>query len=290
MTYEGDWVAAMRPFWHVVARSSDVTPEAAVDAELLERRFRLERAIDGRILVDEEAAAEDADQRAVEAYGFVWLCLEREGWERRSVPEIALLDAGTHHGRDGAPFECGAQNLRYVEHLCELVSATVIAAGVTSVDAVSVDGGAWTLQFRVERSDRRPSQDDLDGYDVALPCSVLVEAGGGGPALFVHATPTGPSTTRVFWSTLVVVDAGRDAACDALEELLRRDLPALEAKEPKGLPLDAAPDMRLPQERFSVAYRPALAALGVPSAPSERDAAAAAGRPASHGEEVASRA
>jgi phenylpropionate dioxygenase-like ring-hydroxylating dioxygenase large terminal subunit len=288
VTYERQWLAAMRPFWHVVARSRDVTPASVVGVELLTCRFRLRRDDAGRVEADEVGAHEAADNhRLVEAYGFVWMCLERAGWERRSVPEIGLLDAGTHRASDGAPLECPVQNLRYVEHVCEGVSARVIADGAASIDSVGVDGSAWTLQFRVERADQRPARHVIDGYDVALPCSVLIEEADGGPAVFFHATPTGPATTRVFWSSLVPIVPGVERERDSLEGLLRLDLPGLEAREPKGLPLEAAGDLHLPQERFAVAYRHALAALGVPSVPGE--APADAGRPG-HGEEITSRA
>jgi hypothetical protein len=293
----------MRPFWHAVARSADVGPGAAVHVDLLERRFLLRRAEGGGVEVggtdsDEIDRADDAgaaDHRAVEAYGFVWLCLERNGWERRSVPEIVLLDAGTHRGQPGEPFICAAQNLRYVEHVCELASASVIAGGVGSddaaIDAVSVDGGAWALHFRAERSERGPDE-AIGGYDVALPCSVLIETDRGGPAVFLHATPVGPYVTRVFWSSLTPAQGDVEVDDGAIVSLLRKDLPALEARSPMGLPLDAATDARLPlpQERFAVAFRGALAALGVPSVPSERRAPAGTRRPGAHGEEVPSRA
>jgi phenylpropionate dioxygenase-like ring-hydroxylating dioxygenase large terminal subunit len=53
-TYEEAWLAALRPFWHVVARSADVSPGTVVPVRLLGEDLALWRSHDGALaLVDD---------------------------------------------------------------------------------------------------------------------------------------------------------------------------------------------------------------------------------------------
>jgi phenylpropionate dioxygenase-like ring-hydroxylating dioxygenase large terminal subunit len=327
--YEQAWIAAMRPWWHVVARSEDVAPGGVAPVELLGERLALWRSADGALsLVDDQCphrgvalslghvtddgclrcpyhgwtfaadgactripqlgerilpGAEVRSVRVEERYGFVWACLVGEDEERGGIPGYAELDAGTHWFWMGWSFDWDAQNLRQIENFCDVAHFAVLHADTFGHESgIPLEPGRITaddrrLSFRFDTPvcdpgvppyPGRPTFPGYFDYAVTLPCTVhLGGASGPDSVMFLHSTPLEVFRTRVFWGCAfphgTEID---DASYAAIERAIwTPDMAMVSSQRPKGLPLEATAELHLPHDRFAVAFRRALAELGVPS-------------------------
>lgn len=85
--------------------------------------------------------------------------------------------------------------------------------------------------------------------------------------MFIHSTPLDVDRTMVFWGCAFPLDVAiDDAQYAAIEEAVwAPDRAMVQSQDPIGLPLAARDELHLPMDRFALAYRRALADLGVPS-------------------------
>lgn len=326
-TYEDAWLAAMSPFWHVVARSTDVAPGDVLAVRLLGQDLALWRATDGGLgLVDARcphrgvsltlgSVADDGcivcpyhawsfDRSGActdipqldgdrllpgartpaygvrERHGMVWACLSPE--PARDVPAFPMLDDDTHWFWMGEPFAWQAQSLREIENFCDVSHFSVLhvdtfgnpAARSWEPSSPTVDG--WQVRWRFEYEGMDPTQPvDADrtpfpgtfDYCVELPSTVLLGgASGPGSVMFVHPCPTDVYETRLFWGTAFPhgVEIDHDEYTDIERRIFAPDLAIVESQRPRGLPTAVTSELHLPHDRCSVAYRRALAALGIP--------------------------
>ena len=326
--YRAAWRAAMRPYWHVIARSNDVAIGTAQAVRLLGEDLALWRAPNGVLgLVDQRcphrgvslalgsvsgdgclvcpyhawrfdrtgACAEIPQLGGTriltgavtpaytvrERHGLVWACLAAR--PVRDIPELPELDAGTHWFWMGEPLDWRAQNLRQIENFCDVAHFSVLhvdtfgnPAAVTWEPTPATRDG-WSLRYRFDYESMDPSQPTTAertpfpgafDYCIDLPCTVrLGGASGPGSVMFIHSSPVDVYETRLFWGTAfpegVTID---DAAYTDIEDrIFGPDVVMVESQRPQGLPVDVVSELHLPHDRCSVAYRRALAELGVPA-------------------------
>ncbi len=227
--------------------------------------------------------ADTVPAQVAEAHGFVWMCLVPPGNERRSFPSYDVLDAGTHWFWMGELMLWDAQCLRQVENFCDVTHFSIThldtfgnPAGVR-LEPTRAERDGWSVRFdfdypvfdpSVAPSKDRQSFPSRFEYDVQLPCSVLLGgASGPGSVMFIHATPLDVDRSMVFWGCAfpldVVID---DAQYSAIEEAVwAPDRAMVQSQDPIGLPLGSRDERHLPMDRLALAYRRALADLGVPS-------------------------
>ena len=327
MSYEASWRAALRPWWHAVARGIDVAAGSVLGVELLGERFVLWRAPTGELSMTDDRCphrsvalsagsvdgegclrcayhgwrfdrggncveipqlqgrrlpgAEVRIYRVVERYGYVWACLVDETQERGGVPEFDELDAGTHWYWMGWNHDWSAQCFRQMENFCDVAHFAVLhddtfghRSGVpVEPERVTVDGRRLRFDFHTPVCDPtlpptpdRPILPGFFGYQVTLPCTIhLRGASGPGSVMFVHACPLDVDRTRVFWgSTFPHGVAFDDEEYSRVEEAIWAPDRRLVATQPTYLPLDPRAELHLPHDRFALAFRRALAELGVP--------------------------
>ncbi len=227
--------------------------------------------------------ADTVAARVDEAHGFVWMCVVAPGEERRSFPAFDILDAGTHWFWMGEPMVWEAQCLRQVENFCDVTHFSIThldtfgnPAGVR-LEPTRAERDGWSVRFdfdypvfdpSVAPSKERQSFPGRFEYYVQLPCSVLLGgASGPGSVMFIHSTPLDVDRSMVFWGCAfpndVVIDDAQYAAIE--EAIFAPDRVMVQSQNPIGLPLGARDELHLPMDRFALAYRRALAELGVPS-------------------------
>lgn len=329
--YETEWLAAMRPWWHVVARSADVGT-VPVAVTLLREPLVLWRTGSGEVhavadrcphrgvqlslgSVTDDGCVRCAyhgwtfdgagDCRAVPQLGahrtlpgarvtaaqvvddgqFVWVRLADPDGRSASggPPRFEELAAGTHWFWMGEPQDWDAQNLRQVENFCDVTHFSVLhtdtfghpAGEVCEPSRVDADGRVLRFVFDVPVCDpsvppsaeRAPSPGRFE-YQVTLPCTVhLGGASGPGSVMFIHSSPVDVYRTRLFWGSAFPAGVEIDgAAYAAIEEAIwAPDRRMVASQRPRGLPLDPTDELHLPHDRFALAFRRALAGLGVPS-------------------------
>lgn len=228
--------------------------------------------------------AELDTHRVVERYGFVWACLVPEGDERRPLPSLPVVDDGSHWFWIGEPVDFDGQCFRQVENFCDVAHFSVLHldtfgnASGAALEPSRVERDDWCLRFTFDYPSvdptappgpDRPVFDTTFAYEVELPLSVrLGGASGPGSVMFIHSSPVDAFRTRVFWGCAFPegtdIDGPQYAAIE--DAIWRPDRAIVAGQRPKGLPLGAA-ELHLPVDRFAIAYRRALAELGVPDAP-----------------------
>lgn len=219
--------------------------------------------------------------QVAERHGYVWACLSTE--PVRDIPAFPELDAGTHWFWTGETFDWQAQNLRQMENFCDVSHFSVLhldtfgnPVGVPLEPTPATRDG-WSLRFdfpypvmgpSVPPSADRPSFPGNFDYRIELPCTVLLAgASGPGSVMFIHSSPLDVYRTRLFWGTAfphgVEIDSEQYAAIE--DRIWNPDRAVVESQRPRGLPVDVTPEMHLPHDRASVAYRRALADIGIPA-------------------------
>jgi len=219
-----------------------------------------------------------------EQHGLVWACLADRP-ARPTPPPFPELEAGTHWFWMGEAFDWRAQNLRQIENFCDVSHFSVLHADTfgnpaeVASEPSSPTRDGWQLRYRFEyegmdptvpaTTERTPFPITFD-YLIELPCTVLLGgASGPGSMMFVHPCPVDVYETRLFWGTAFPHGVTIDDAqyTDVEERIFHPDLAIVESQRPRGLPVDVLPELHLPHDRCSVAYRRALAELGVPAPP-----------------------
>jgi vanillate O-demethylase monooxygenase subunit len=233
--------------------------------------------LDGRVLPGAVVPAASVK----EAHGFVWACLSSE--PIRDIPAFPELDAGTHWFWTGATFDWKAQNLRQVENFCDVSHFSVLHVdtfgnpGGIPLEPTTATRDGWSLRYTFDYpvmdptappGPDRPSFPGVFDYHIELPCTVLL-GGASGPAsvMFIHSSPLDVYTTRLFWGTAFVkgVDIDTVEYADIEDRIWNPDRAIVESQRPRGLPVDVTPELHLPHDRCSVAFRRALADLGIPA-------------------------
>lgn len=216
-----------------------------------------------------------------EAYGFVWACLsESAARPRLSFP---ALDDSTHWFWMGEPIDWQAQNLRQIENFSDVSHFSTLHVDTfgnpagTMLEPTAAIRDGWQMRFRFDYpsmdptlpvSAERTGSAMVFDYLIELPCSVLLGgASGPGSVMFVHSTPVDVYTTRVFWGTAFPngVEIDHVEYADIENRIFGPDIAIVESQRPRGLPVDVGSEKHLPHDRCSVAYRRALADLGVPA-------------------------
>lgn len=218
-----------------------------------------------------------------EQHGFVWACVSDD--PARDPVAFDHLDAGTHWFWYGEPFEWEAQNLRQMENFCDVAHFAVLHVdtfgdpAAVPLEPTAATRDEWQLRFRFDTPVKdpsvpadvdRPSFPGVFDYCIELPCSVqLGGASGPGSVMFIHSTPVDLYRTRVFWGTAFPVGTEIDTVeyAEIESRIWGPDRAMVESQRPRGLPVDVTPELHLPQDRCSVAFRRALAGLGVPAPP-----------------------
>lgn len=226
-----------------------------------------------------------------EEHGFVWACLVDD--PLRDPVAFPHLDAGTHWFWYGEPFDWEAQNLRQMENFCDVAHFSVLHVDTfgdpqaVPLEPTGAVRDGFQLRFRfdtpvkdpgVPATEDRPSFPGVFDYCIELPCSVqLAGASGPGSVMFIHSTPLDLYRTRVHWGTAFPIgtEIDGDAYADIEWRIWNPDRAMVQSQRPRGLPVDVSPELHLPQDRASVAFRRALADLGVPAPPTSVPALAA---------------
>lgn len=218
-----------------------------------------------------------------EADGFVWACAADS--PQREPPMIPELAAGTHWFWMGETLDWQAQNVRQVENFCDVAHFSVIhvdtfgnPAGIR-LESTPAGREGWSLRFRFDYPTMdptappgpdRPVFDGVFDYQIELPCSVLLRgASGPASAMFSHSSPVDVYHTRLFWGMAfphgTEIDGAEYAAIE--DRIWSPDMAMVESQRPCGLPVDLTPELHLPHDRASIAFRRALADLGIPAPP-----------------------
>lgn len=200
----------------------------------------------------------------------------------RSLP-FNVLDAGTHWFWMGEPTVWEAQCLRPVENFCDVTHFSITHLDTfgnpdgVRLEPTRAERGGWSVRFdfdypvfdpNVAPSEDRQSFSGRFQYDVQLPCSVLLGgASGPGSVMFIHSTPLDVDRSMVLWGCAFPLDVVIDDAQYAVieEAVWAPDRAMVRSQDPIGLPLGSRDELHLPMDRFALAYRRALADLGVPS-------------------------
>ncbi len=227
--------------------------------------------------------ADLASFRVSEHAGLIWTCLVGPDAERRPRPTFAATDAGTHWAHVGETYDWEAQAFRQIENFCDIGHFSVLHADTFGnpahllVDGYTVESSddGWRLAFdfpyrALDPTDPSPDRTGFDmvfEYRVELPFTVaLGGASGPGSVMYIAASPISATRTRLFW--LCAFPVGVEVDPEAYEAVEARiwepDRAIVESQQPKRLPLDPRAELHLPFDRFAVAYRRQLAALGFP--------------------------
>lgn len=222
--------------------------------------------------------------RSSEYAGLVWACLVPETDEARPRPTWPVTEAGTHWLHVGTTYAWQAQAFRQIENFCDVAHFSILHADTFGNDRakevapfevdVSPDGHGLSFDYDYPSLDptaapgpdgRRPAAGTHFEYRIEMPFVVaLGGASGPGSVMCIAASPTSATTMRLFW--LCAFPLGVEIDAEAYEDLEARiwlpDRAIVEGQRPERLPLDLVEELHLPFDRFAVAYRRQLRALG----------------------------
>ncbi|MCU1428256.1 MAG: Rieske (2Fe-2S) iron-sulfur domain protein [Actinomycetia bacterium] len=230
------------------------------------------------------AQADVTSFRVSEYAGLVWTCLVDEETQRRERPTWPVIEAGTHWVHVGVVYPWQVQASRQIENFCDVAHFSVLHADtfgnarVTEVESfhvdVSLDGHHLAFDYAYPSLDptvdpgpggARPEVGTNFEYRVELPFTVaLAGASGPGSVMCVAASPVSATEMNLFW--LCAFPLGVEVDAEAYEDLEARiflpDQEIVESQRPERLPLDLLEELHLPFDRFAVAYRRQLQAIG----------------------------
>lgn len=219
--------------------------------------------------------------RVAERAGLVWACLVTEAEESTPVPPLREADDRRWRHYQGRPLEWHCQAARHTENFCDLGHFSILHTSSfgnpdrTEVDPyrVETDGTALRFTYRYPGRDyldqAAPAMDiDLD-YEVHLPFTVVLrDINGPGSLIFTSVSPVTPTTSRIFWSSWRLDQPLDGSSVEAAETaILEEDRVIVEGQRPRRMPLDRRLELHLGFDRFAVAYRRGLSALGYPAVP-----------------------
>ncbi|WP_158230689.1 aromatic ring-hydroxylating dioxygenase subunit alpha [Frankia sp. CcI49] len=222
--------------------------------------------------------------------GLVWACLAPPGEEATARPNLPEADLHGFRRHIGAPIRWRAQASRHIENFCDIAHFSILhTSSFGNPDVLGVD------RYGVRRTETGqlllrydyPGRDYLAGtagqvgpemlitldYEVQLPFTVtLREINGPGTLVFTALCPVDATSCVVFWLSArtdgVELDGPRVERAES--EILEEDRLIVECQRPARMPLARGGEAHLRFDRFSVAYRESLAALGYPDLPPTR--------------------
>ncbi|MFA5122543.1 Rieske 2Fe-2S domain-containing protein [Zavarzinia sp.] len=215
---------------------------------------------------------------AVERYGLVWTCLKGEG--KFPIPDWPeLTDPAWQRIKMGATWKIGAG--RHTENFCDTAHFSFAHAGTfgwperPDVAPYVVEARPHGLHYQLLTPQQdgslflgKPSYADLlSEYDVYLPYTtrLILHFPRGDEHIFDIVAPVSARESRIFM--LKARDHDLDQPVDewiAFQEAVNEeDREMVESQVPFDLPLDPTAEGHLPADRFSIAYRKALRALGL---------------------------
>jgi vanillate O-demethylase monooxygenase subunit len=221
---------------------------------------------------------------AVERYGVVWTCLSRD--PRRELPEWPEAEDPAYRWLSLAPQDWHTSAARQVENFLDVSHFGFVHVGtfgnpdVPEVDPVEVETTPTGLRYTFPYLARNPAGSTLGTattvrrvmeYEAWLPfCARLAikypEKGEGAEhVIFNCASPVSAKQMRIFMffaRNFEHETPGEEVvAFDA--KIVSEDRPVVESQRPEQLPLDLAAELHVQADRMTIAYRRALASLGL---------------------------
>jgi len=221
---------------------------------------------------------------AIERYGVVWTCLSRD--PQRDLPEWPEAEDASYRWLNLPPQDWHTSAARQVENFLDVSHFGFVHVGtfgnpeVTEVDEVEVQSTPTGLRYVFPYLARNPATSTLGSsptvrrlmeYEVWLPfCARLAikypESGEGSEhVIFNCAAPVSAKAMRIFMFLARNFEhetpGEQVVAFDA--RIVAEDRPVVESQRPEQLPLDLAEELHVQADRMTIAYRKALASLGL---------------------------
>lgn len=219
--------------------------------------------------------------RAVERYGLVWACLSGE--PRNDLPDWPEAEDPAFRWLNVEPLDWNASAARQIENFLDVAHFSFVHGGtfgnrerpeVPDYEVTPVEGG---LHVEYPYLASNPDHSPLGGeatierwmvYDVTLPFAVRLiidYPGGRRHAIFDVAAPISAKKVRIFF--FVARNFDHDKPAEEImgweRRILGEDKPVVESQRPEELPLDLSEEFHIKADRTSIAYRQALARLGL---------------------------
>jgi phenylpropionate dioxygenase-like ring-hydroxylating dioxygenase large terminal subunit len=218
---------------------------------------------------------------AVERYGLIWACLSGE--PATDLPEWPEAEDPAFRRLNLDPLDWDASAARQVENFLDVSHFSFVHVGtfgnpempeVPDYEVEPVPGG---LHMEYPYLASNPDHSSVSGeqtikrwmiYDVTLPFAVRLIVdypGGRRHAIFDIAAPVSARKVRIFFFIARNFDHDKPAAeiMDWERRILNEDRPIVESQMPEELPLDLGEEFHIKADRTSIAYRQALAGLGL---------------------------
>lgn len=230
-----------------------------------------------------------AGYRCTERYGLAWVCL---GEPRADIPDFPEWDDPAYCHVPCAPYTWQTSAPRMVENFTDFGHLGYLHDGllgtrddlVVPAHRVATDGLQlhYELTMQVPNTNDRWAVTDLSGhrgqqrnlYVLSLPHAIWLQCTyldtGRHRTLFFAAQPCRSmvSTGYCYQSRDFDLDGADQPYADFQEVLAEQDRVIVESQRPEQLPLDLSAELHLGFDRVAVAYRRALAGLGIePGAP-----------------------
>ncbi|HEX4128967.1 MAG TPA: aromatic ring-hydroxylating dioxygenase subunit alpha [Pirellulales bacterium] len=219
---------------------------------------------------------------AVERYGLIWVCLS--GKPANVLPEIPEWDDPTYQTALPAPIDLNASAGRQLEgfmdvaHFAWVHHETFGDRNNPYVPTYSVDRTDYGLHIeyrstvgnymRQDGSETEPEQGVLRVFDCYLPFTARLTVhlpDGGRLVILDSASPISARHTRLFAPLLrnYDLDTPLQPFIDYNVKIFNEDQAIVESQYPEDLPLDLIDEVHIRADKTSVAYRRALAKLGL---------------------------
>jgi vanillate O-demethylase monooxygenase subunit len=216
-----------------------------------------------------------------ERYGLVWVCLS--GAPAAPLPDFPYAEDPTHHSYHIKPWEWNASAGRQIESFCDVAhfawlhSDTFVHRDNPEIPPYEVSETESGLRFEFKHTYKRQDGTTPEGerenpshriYDIFLPFAVRLWCRfpfGGEVSLLNVATPV--SAKKMVLHTVNTRNydlTGSDEADLAFQyKIYGEDQHIVELQTPEELPLDLQEEVHIRADRTSIAYRQALAKLGL---------------------------
>jgi phenylpropionate dioxygenase-like ring-hydroxylating dioxygenase large terminal subunit len=217
-----------------------------------------------------------------ERAGLIWVCLVSGSEPRLPCPEFPGMARDGWRTIAGAPLDWSCTASRNVENFLDMAHFGWIHDGtfgnpdVTAVDPYTVEASdddaelaaVWSYPSRILLDPSVPAEVVMTefAYRVVMPFTVWLESRGLAfeNGLLHAVAPLTETTCRTFW--MVTVPDDTELPDEIVEQgqlaVYEEDRGVVETQRPPHVPLDPTAELHLPFDRFAVAYRRALRALG----------------------------
>lgn len=222
------------------------------------------------------ARARVTTYRAVERYGWIWVCL---GEPIRDVPPFAEWDDPAFRKVHCGPYPYQASGPRAIENFLDVAHFPYVHEGLLGdprypeIEDYEVETGPEGI----EAKDIRVWQPDPDGtgrgahvtytYRVYRPLVAYFVKTSGGPAFSILFAVTPVEPARCIGWMILAMNYGFEVPEDQIrsfeDRIVAQDVPVVESQRPELLPLDLAAELHLRSDRTAIAYRRWLRELGL---------------------------